>query len=78
MTGNYTKTIRLLNIIQLLGWLGLVASLYAGWKVYAVGTFVEALALVGPSALISLVVMAACQIGGVLIDIARSTANQSA
>ncbi len=73
MNGNYKTTIRLLNILQLLGWLGMIGGIYAGWRIFNAAGFLEAVVAAAPAVMSSMGVMALCQVSGVVIDIARSS-----
>lgn len=73
MNGNYQKTIRLLNIIQLCGWIGLLVFLFVGWRAYSEAGFVVDASATGESIVGSLLLMAVAHLGGILIDIARNS-----
>lgn len=73
MNGNYKTTIKLLNILQLMGWFGMAGGLYAGWQIFSAVGFLEAVVASVPTVMTSMGIMAICQVSGVLIDIARST-----
>ena len=70
MNGKYDTTIKLLNILQLLGWLGMVIGLYGLYRVYSDAGLLQAMMVAWPTVIASMILMAGCQIGGVLIDIA--------
>lgn len=73
MNGDYSTTIKLLNILQFMGWLGMIGGLYAGWRIYSAIGFIEAVVSAAPAVMASMGIMAICQVSGVLIDIARSS-----
>lgn len=73
MNGKYKTTIKLLNIIQFIAWLGMIVGLYAAWKIFSAVGFLEAVVTAGPAVLTAMGIMAICQVSGVLIDIARSS-----
>ncbi|MFV1535198.1 hypothetical protein VWX96_17310 [Phaeobacter sp. A90a-4f] len=75
MPGRYQTTIKLLNVIQILGWIIAAISLFSGYQTYlSHGLLVSGLSI-APSLASGLLLMAAGQVGGVLIDIAENTAK---
>lgn len=75
MNGDYSKTVKLLNVLQLAGWLVMIAGIIGGFVVYDSAGFISAVIAGGPVFVFGLFLMATAQVAGVLIDIARS--NQS-
>ena len=72
MDGNYKTTIRLLNILQVIGWLTAIGGLFFGFRVFQTDGLMLAMLNFAPTTLAGLILMAGCQVGGVLIDLARS------
>lgn len=73
MNGNYKKTITLLNILQVIGWLTAIAGLYFGFRIFRSDGLMLAMVNFAPTVLAGMILMAGCQVGGVLIDIARAS-----
>ena len=70
MNGKYGKTIKLMNTIQLFGWIIAAGSLFGWFWLWSSADFISATVYALPGFVMGLLLMAVAHIAGVLIDIA--------